>query len=401
MSGPKVASYAVTEARRRALAEAARQDEAKRHWRLAHQQREQLRKLAATSARRYAADLAEVPVLAEPAAAGTDELNRLADAATAETERLRRAMAGAVAAGAAARARRLTTGLGSGGGATRVSEPATPGSPSQRDQQRLETDLAESVRLIGRLDLDTETPAALTGLVGQVASASPERRPLLLAAIRDQLSVLNEAARERRHDVAIVEEVALIAADLGDTDLAASIAVARAALAAGRRPDVTGLRRRAEAAQARQQAAREREFVRRSLVEAFAQRGYRVLDEPDVLTPAGGVLVEQDAVPGHGVLLDFESDGRVRLVPVRLTDDTAPTGDAVADDTKAEEAFCADIDPIVRTVQQAGIDLGPVRGVPAGMVPPRTVPVGAARKARKQRRQTRGTTARTMQERKL
>jgi hypothetical protein len=61
MSGPKVASFTITEAQRRLMAAAARRQQAQQRWQLADQHREQLRRQAVRAGRRYGVTLGAVP----------------------------------------------------------------------------------------------------------------------------------------------------------------------------------------------------------------------------------------------------------------------------------------------------------------------------------------------------
>jgi hypothetical protein len=80
-----------------------------------------------------------------------DALIRLAAAAEADTNRLRRDVAEATARGAAEQARERAIGLGAGGSAVRVGAvPATAAPRGPAVPAALDRDLAEMTRLLGR-----------------------------------------------------------------------------------------------------------------------------------------------------------------------------------------------------------------------------------------------------------
>jgi len=383
MSGPKVVSYAVAEAQRRLMAETARRQQAQRRWRLAYQQREQLRYQASQAGRRYGAVIAAVPALAEHGQTDPDAIGRLAAAATAETDRLRRQVAAAAARAAAGQARDHAVGLGAG---LRASAAAAS----------WESDLAEAQRLIGRMALEAEVPPRLRDLVDEVATAPEPRRPALLAAIREQVDRVNAAVRDRRETAAALAEAELVAADTGDPHLRALIDLGRVAVAAGRPVDATALRHVLVEVEERHRADRERAYVQQSLIAAFTELGYHVL------TPQSGVLLEQTAAPGHGVRVRIDAGG-ISLEPVRLVEATVDGIAGVpsqADDLRAEQAFCDDFSQVTRALARSGVRLGPVRGAPPGTVPPR--PVAVRKPARPRRRKPPGgAIPRARQERQL
>ena len=411
MSGPKTAQYEIDA---RVEAEREREREAEAH-RRAQEQRRREAQLARLAAARAAADEAErragrlarlaqsagVPaVLQRPAAPSRDDVEALAaysQALSAQVERLETSLRDTLAQAAsrlssdalerasrtmnaaelldafAAQARALgATGL--------VHEP-------ERRRER-------ALKVLGRLSASAAhaLPQDMEALMAEMIGApDPLRAEALELELRLRVQRYNEEQARRERDIAEARELLASLPDASACDsVRQELEFVRAGLSALTEP-LRARVRKALAVHERDTANARREQASRVLAESLRDLGYAVDGIEHTLFVEGGVAHINKAEWGD-YYVRLRVDPREQTVNFNMVKERQPgDGEQRAADQAAENAWCAGLPQLMKTLEARGLPIELKRQLAAGAMPvqqvaPDAIPVSLKRASGKRAR---------------